>query len=774
MEVENQSVQQDDAQEHLSLGLYAEQAYLDYAVSVVRGRALPDVSDGQKPVQRRILYAMQAMGLAAGAKPVKSARVVGDVLGKYHPHGDQAAYDAMVRMAQDFVLRYPLIDGQGNFGSRDGDNAAAMRYTEARLTPFAQVLLAELNEGTVDFTPNYDGSQQEPVLLPARLPVALLNGATGIAVGMATEIPPHNLNEVAQACVALLHDPQLEPEALAAYIPGPDFPGGGQIISSSHDITQIYASGRGTIKVRARWGFEEFARGQWQLVVTELPPGTSAQKILEEIEEKTNPRIRAGRKSLSPEQQHTRSLMLSLLDTVRDESGKDAPVRLVFEPKSSRIDRDEFVNTLLTQTSMEGNATLNLVSIGIDGRPAQRNLKQMLTEWLSFRRQTVRRRTQYRLDKVLDRIHVLEGRMVVYLDVDAVIQTIRDADEPKPALIQAFQLSERQAEDILEMRLRQLARLEGFKIEQELKKQRTEAQRLERLLNSEAAFKKLIIKEIEDDAAQFGDARRTLIQEAEKATLETKVPDEPVTVIVSKKGWLRRRQGHGVEQQSLSFKTGDSLYAVFECRSQDELIALGADGRVYTVDVASIPSGRGDGQPITAMVEVNPKAPIVHMIAATAQQAYLFSLKSGYGFIARLGDLSSRQRAGKQFITVHAKDRLLKPVPLADNETELALLSEKGRFMVVDRQELRVLKGGGRGTVLMTFDASDSLHDLAGVTEQGVQLQGTYRRKLVVEPLTHTQLEPYRAKRARKGKILDTRLAKPSLVSFNTPTTSAD
>src|SRR5699024_3288310 len=350
-------------------------------------------------------------------------------------------------------------------------------------------------------------------------------------------------------------------------------------------------------------------------------------------------------RSLTKEQQQARALVLSMLETVRDESSKEEAIRSVFEPKSNRIDRHEFAEMLLAQTSMEANYSINLVCIDTQGRPKQTPLRGMLEDWLDFRRETVRRRRQFRLDKTNERIHVLEGRMVVYLDVDAVIHTIRDADAPKEALIERFALSERQAEDILEMRLRQLARLEGFKIEQELKKQRTEAQRLERLLNSEAAFKKLIIKEIEDDAAQFGDARRTLIQEAEKATLETKVPDEPVTVIVSKKGWLRRRQGHGVEQQSLSFKTGDSLYAVFECRSQDELIALGADGRVYTVDVASIPSGRGDGQPITAMVEVNPKAPIVHMIAATAQQAYLFSLKSGYGFIARLGDLSSRQRA---------------------------------------------------------------------------------------------------------------------------------
>src|SRR5690606_26859316 len=422
-------------------------------------------------------------------------------------HGDQAAYDAMVRMAQDFVLRYPLVDGQGNFGSRDGDNAAAMRYTEARLTPFARILLDELDEGTVDFASNYDGSQKEPVLLPARLPVMLLNGASGIAVGMATEIPSHNLREVAQACVALIRNPKLPDEDLHALIPGPDFAGGGQIISSPADIAHIYSVGRGSIKARARWQFEELARGQWQLVITELPPGTSSQKILEEIEDRTNPKIKAGKKSLSNDQQQTKALILGLLDTVRDESGKQASIRLVFEPKSSRVDRNEFVNTLLAQTSMETGVSINLVCIGTDGRPGQRSLRQVLTDWLGFRAHTITRRTQFRLDKVTDRIHVLEGRMVVYLNVDEVIQTIRESDDPRAALMQRFDLSERQAEDILEMRLRQLARLEGFKIEKELAAQKEEQAALQELLNNPNAFKRLMIKEIETDAKQYGDDR---------------------------------------------------------------------------------------------------------------------------------------------------------------------------------------------------------------------------------------------------------------------------
>src|ERR1700712_1584260 len=483
--------------EKLTLGDYAERAYLDYAVSVVKGRALPDVSDGQKPVQRRILFAMNEMGLANTAKPVKSARVVGDVLGKYHPHGDQSAYDALVRLAQDFSMRYPLIDGQGNFGSRDGDGAAAMRYTEARLTPIAKLLLDEIDMGTVDFMPNYDGSFQEPKLVPARLPFVLLNGASGIAVGMATEIPSHNLREVAKAAVALIRDPKLSHEALMALMPGPDFPGGGQIISSAAAISEMYQSGRGSLKVRASWKIEDMARGQWQAVVTELPPGVSSQKVLEEIEELTNPKIRLGKKSLSPEQLAQKQTILAMLDAVRDESGRDAPVRLVLEPKSKNQDQTEFMHTLLAQTSLETSASINLVMIGGDGRPRQKGLGDILREWIAFRFATVPRRSKFKLGKIGDRIHILEGREAILLNIDKVIKIIRESDEPKPALIEAFRLSDRQAEDILEIRLRQLARLEAIRIEQELKEQRVEQGKLEEILGSPAALRRLMIKEIE-------------------------------------------------------------------------------------------------------------------------------------------------------------------------------------------------------------------------------------------------------------------------------------
>ncbi len=551
---------QQAAGDALDLGQYAQRAYLEYALSVVKGRALPDVTDGLKPVQRRILYAMDRMGLSysgpnhnTAAKPVKSARVVGDVLGRFHPHGDQSAYDALVRMAQDFNQRYPLVDGQGNFGSRDGDGAAAMRYTEARLSKITGLLLDEIDMGTVDFVPNYDGSTQEPQQLPARLPFALLNGASGIAVGLATEIPSHNLREVADACVALIKRPQLSDEELFQIIPGPDYPGGGQIISSASDIQDAYRTGRGSLKLRARWKIEELARGQWQMVVTELPPGVSAQKVLEEIEDITNPKVKTGKKALSQEQTQLKASMLAVLDGVRDESSKDAPVRLVFEPKTGKVPQQELITALLAHTSLESSSSINLTMIGLDGRPVQKSLRLMLEEWIAFRQTTVTRRSQHRLAKVLDRIHILEGRQAVLLNIDKVIAIIRASDEPRQALIDAFALSERQADDILEIRLRQLARLEAIKIEQELKELRTEQGKLEDILGSESTMRRLICKEIEADAKQFADARRTLIQEEKKVVAEVKVVDEPTTVIISDKGWVRTRQGHGVDAGTLSF-----------------------------------------------------------------------------------------------------------------------------------------------------------------------------------------------------------------------------
>lgn len=748
----------------LTLATFAERAYLDYAISVVKGRALPDVCDGQKPVQRRILYAMNELGLNSSAKPRKSAAVVGDVLGKLHPHGDQSVYDALVRMAQDFSLRYPLIDGQGNFGSRDGDGAAAMRYTEARLTPISRLLMDEIDEGTVDFQPNYDGTTQEPKLLPARLPFVLLNGASGIAVGLATEIPSHNLSEVAKAAVALIRNPGMQHTELMEYIPGPDFPGGGQIITPAASIAEMYASGRGSMKVRARWKIEDMARGQWQAVVTELPPGTSSQKVLEEIEELTNPKIKTGKKTLSPEQVSLKQVILSVLDTVRDESGKDAPVRLVFEPKSKNQDQTEFMQMLLAHTSLETSASMNLVMIGGDGRPRQKGLIDILNEWIAFRFTTVTRRTQYRLKKVDDRIHILEGREAVLLNIDEVIRIIRESDEPKPALIQAFRLSERQAEDILEIRLRQLARLEAIKIQQELAELRKEKATLHDLLDNPASMKKMLIKEIESDAKQFGDARRTLIEEAAKASVEQKVVDEPVTVVISEKGWVRARTGHGHDTAQFSFKAGDSLYGTFECRTVDNMLVFGSNGRVYSVAVSALPGARGDGVPVTTLIDLAPGSKILHYFAGNNEQALLMASSAGYGFTAKVGDMVGRMKAGKAFMTLEDGDVPLPPGPVSEDASAIACLSANGRLLVFGLAEIKQLSSGGRGVILMELEDKESLSAVQVISQKGLKVKGTGRGGKEQEvSLSANALLVHINKRARKGKVLESKIKPLSL-----------
>ncbi|MNP95852.1 DNA topoisomerase 4 subunit A [compost metagenome] len=781
-----------DGDTTLTLADYAQTAYLEYALSVVKGRALPDVSDGQKPVQRRILYSMSRMGLGfggtngtVGAKPVKSARVVGDVLGRFHPHSDQAAYDALVRMAQDFSQRYPLVDGQGNFGSRDGDGAAAMRYTEARLARITSLLLDEIDEGTVDFIPNYDGSTEEPRLLPARLPFTLLNGASGIAVGLATEIPSHNLREIADACVALIKsNGKLSEEELFALVPGPDYPGGAQIISSASDIADAYRTGRGSLKVRARWKIEDLARGQWQLVVNELPPGVSTQKVLEEIEEITNPKVKAGKKALSADQTQLKAAMLSVLDVVRDESSKDAAVRLVFEPKTSRISQDEFVTTLLAQTSLETSSSINLTMVGIDGKPTQKSLRQMLNEWIAFREITVERRSRHRLDKVQDRIHILEGRQLVLLNIDEVIAIIRAAEDPKAALIARFNLSERQAEDILEIRLRQLARLEAIKIEQELAGLRDEQKKLEDILSSPATLRRLLVKEIEADAKTFEDPRRTLIQAEKRAVAEVKVVDEPVTVIVSQKGWVRAQKGWASEKAAgnggtapeYSFKSGDTLYGAFECRSVDTLLVFGSakdkSVRVYTVPVASLPGARGDGQPVTTLIELDAGTHVTHFFAGPVGACLLLANTGGYGFMATIENMMSRQRGGKAFIDVGEGEQLCRPslvggasgaepMPAA---THVACASTGGRILTFDIAELKSLPKGGRGLTLIDLEAKDTLAGAAAYT-RSVRIDGIGRgAKERDETLEIRTLNNARGSRARKGKAADLGFKPASIV----------
>ena len=752
--------------ESLTLATFAERAYLDYAISVVKGRALPDVSDGQKPVQRRILYAMNELGLNAAAKPRKSALVVGDVLGKLHPHGDQSVYDALVRMTQNFSLRYPLVDGQGNFGSRDGDGAAAMRYTEARLTPIARLLLEEIYMGTVDFQTNYDDSTEEPRLLPARLPFVLLNGASGIAVGLATEIPSHNLQEVAKAALAMIRNPALSHAELMQIIPGPDFPGGGQIITSSTAISGMYESGRGSLKVRATWKTEDLARGQWQAVVTELPPGASSQKILEEIEELTNPKIKLGKKTLTPEQVALKTSILSVLDTVRDESGRDAAVRLVFEPKSKNLDQTEFINMMLAYTSLESSASINLVMIGGDGRPRQKGLGMILREWITFRFATITRRSQYKLQKIEDRIHILEGREAILLNIDKVIKIIRESEEPKPALIAEFKLSDRQAEDILEIRLRQLKRLETIKNQQELAELRNEKATLQDLLDNPASMKRLMIKEIEADQKQFGDARRTLIEAAEKAVVKTKVVDEPVTIIISQKGWIRARTGHGHDTAQFAFKAGDALYGAFECRTGDNLLTFGSNGRIYSVAVSTLPNARGDGVPITTLINLTSGSSVLHYFAGATDRTLLLASSGGYGFTAKIGDILSRVKAGKAFITLDAGDLSLPPQVLDSSVSAIACLSEKGRLLVFGLDECKSRSNGGRGVILMELENNEKLLAAQPIRQRGVVVSGSGRgRKAQQVALSASGLAPYIGKRARKGKVLESKLKPVTLTA---------
>lgn len=755
MQANNHEIVGDD---YLILGQYAERAYLEYAMSVVKGRALPEVSDGQKPVQRRILYAMYEMGLKHGAKPVKSARVVGDVLGKFHPHGDSSAYEAMVRMAQNFSLRYPLVEGTGNFGSREGDDAAAMRYTEARLSPIAELLLSEVHQGTVDFIANYDGSTQEPVSLPARLPMVLLNGASGIAVGMATEIPAHNLREVGAAAIALLKQPALQTADLMQYIPAPDFATGGHIISSDKELANIYETGRGSVRVRARYEIEKLERGQWRLIVTELPPNTHAQKVLLEIEEQTNPKPKAGKKQLSQEQLNTKKLMLDLIDQVRDACDDQHPVRLIFEPKSARIKPEDFINTLMAQTSLESNVPVSFVMMGMDKRPAQKNLKTILQEWLDFRLLTVTRRLQHRLNQVDKRIHILQGRMTVFLHIDEVIRVIRESDEPKSELMAAFALSEVQAEDILEIRLRQLARLEGFKLEKELNELQEEQCRLHQYLSDDNEKKKLIIKEMQADMKQFGDERRTLVQAAERATLKQSTADEPITLILSKKGWIRSRVGHHLDLSQTAFKEGDGLKQVIESRTVLPVVLLDSLGRSYTIDAADIPRGRGDGVPVSSLVDVQQGAEIVAMLSASPEQHYLLANSGAYGFIVKFADLISRVKAGKILMSLEAGERLLPPVPvlavsLINPECKVVLASSDHKLLAFSVGELKVM-AKGRGLQLMNLGENASLQHLAIVqtAECRVETQGKRGAKYQ----DNIRIADIENKRGRKGKVLST------------------
>lgn len=741
--------------DELTLAYFASRAYLEYAISVVKGRALPDVCDGMKPVQRRILYAMKRLGLNPDVKTVKSARVVGEVLGKYHPHGDSAAYDAMVRLAQDFTMRYPLVQGQGNFGSADGDGAAAMRYTEVRLSKYADLLLGELDKGTVKFIPNYDGTHKEPVLLPARLPVLLLNGSSGIAVGMATEIPSHNLTEVGEAAIEVIRNPEITTDELLEIVKGPDFPGGAQVISSASDIKNVYRSGYGNLQVRATYHFEELSRGQWQLVFDSVPYKVSVMKVMSELEALTNPKAPQGKKSLTAKQQQDKQLIMNVMSGMRDESSAEAPVRLVIDPKSKSIDREELVSTILSKTSLETSCKFNLVVIGIDGNPRQKGLKDILSEWVSFRLRTVRARSQTSLNEAEARIHTLEGRLIVLVDIEEVIRIIRGTDDPKKELITHFGLSDTQAEDILEIKLRQLASLDEVKLRKELEKLRNEAERLRGLLTDEKKLRREVTKEIRQDIDTYGDERRTLIEEAKGASIAKQVIDEPVTVIVSEKGFLRSRQGHGFDARAMNFKLGDKYRCSMECRSVDNLYILSNTGRIYSIPVSSLPSARGEGTHVSAFVQFQDGDVPFDYICGAPDTVLLFTSDAAMGFFCKMSDLAVRQRGGKSFFILDGAKPL--PVQVSTPLTGwIAALSSSGRLVVFTTDELRALSSGGKGTTIMALQDDEKLVAAVPISPNGVVVVGKGRGGKIQELLVGPRsIEDYRTRRGRKGRFVE-------------------
>lgn len=741
--------------DELTLAYFASRAYLEYAISVVKGRALPDVCDGMKPVQRRILYAMKRLGLNPDVKTVKSARVVGEVLGKYHPHGDSAAYDAMVRLAQDFTMRYPLVQGQGNFGSADGDGAAAMRYTEVRLSKYADLLLGELDKGTVKFIPNYDGTHKEPVLLPARLPVLLLNGSSGIAVGMATEIPSHNLTEVGEAAIEVIRNPEITPDELLEIVKGPDFPGGAQVISSASDIKNVYRSGYGNLQVRATYHFEELSRGQWQLVFDSVPYKVSVMKVMSELEALTNPKAPQGKKSLTAKQQQDKQLIMNVMSGMRDESSAEAPVRLVIDPKLKSIDREELVSTILSKTSLETSCKFNLVVIGIDGKPRQKGLKDILSEWVSFRLRTVRARSQTSLNEAEARIHTLEGRLIVLVDIEEVIRIIRGADDPKKELMTHFGLSDTQAEDILEIKLRQLASLDEVKLRKELEKLRNEAERLRGLLTDEKKLRREVTKEIRQDIDTYGDERRTLIEEAKGASIAKQVIDEPVTVIVSEKGFLRSRQGHGFDARAMNFKLGDKYRCSMECRSVDNLYILSNTGRIYSIPVSSLPSARGEGTHVSAFVQFQDGDVPFDYICGAPDTVLLFTSDAAMGFFCKMSDLAVRQRGGKSFFILDGAKPL--PVQVSTPLTGwIAALSSSGRLVVFTTDELRALSSGGKGTTIMALQDDEKLVAAVPISPNGVVVVGKGRGGKIQELLVGPRsIEDYRTRRGRKGRFVE-------------------
>lgn len=755
----------DDSDESIApIESHASQAYLSYAVSTVKSRALPEVADGLKPVQRRILYAMSVAGTQGFAK---CARFVGDVLGKYHPHGDSSTYEAMVHLAQPFSMRYPLIDGQGNFGSRDGDSAAAYRYTEARLSRYAELMLEEIDEGTVSFQKNYDGKDNEPVLLPARMPFGLLNGSFGIPVGFSTRIPPHNMREVAEAAIAVIRDPKVTATEIHQLMPGPDFPGGGQIISRSEDLLAAYETGRGSITMRARWTVENLARGQWQIVITELPHTTSARQVQEEIQALVEPKPSTGRKDVSPEQKRTRQFILDLVEAVRDESDRKSKLRLVIEPRSSRQSVEETINALLVHTSLETKIPINMTWIGLDGLPDQKGIVEILREWTDFRISTVRRRTEFRLQKCEDRLHIVEGRILAFAHIDEIIRIIRaseDVPAARAALMARWKFTERQAQDICDLRLGQLTRLDGIKLTEESKKLQSERDDYNRILGSDRVLRNLVIKELGDDARKYGDDRRTTIESAERATIERSVVEEPVTVILSKRGWIRARNGHGIDMSAISFKDGDERFLMLECKTTDQVVLLGQSGKTYTLAVASLPTGRGDGVPVNTLIGSD-RDDIRWIGSGRPETLYLLTTTAGNGFLCRLGDMVTRIKAGKEFMTVPegATVRPAQPVwdtdapPKFADKAMLAAMSSDGRMLLFPLADVPTRGNGGVGVQLIALPDGITLASAAVSDGKTLVIVGERRGKIVEEVLQGELLAQHQGKRAQRGRMVDVR-----------------
>jgi topoisomerase IV subunit A len=661
--------------ERQPLRTFTEKAYLDYSMYVILDRALPALGDGLKPVQRRIVYAMSELGLSAVSKHKKAALTVGDVLGKFHPHGDTACYEAMVLMAQPFAYRYPLIDGQGNWGSQDDPKSfAAMRYTEAKLTRYAEVLLSELSDGTVDWVPNYDGSREEPVILPARLPNLLLNGTTGIAVGMATDIPPHNLREVAAAAIHLLEEPEATTAALMKHVKGPDLPTGAEIVSPRAELKEFYDKGIGAFKARATWEIED-----GNAVITAFPYQVSPTRVQEQIAEQM------------------RAKKLPMVEDLRDESDHENPTRLVIVPRSNRVDLAEVMNHLFATTDLERNYRVNLNIIALDGRPRVMSLREILGEWLEFRTTTVTRRLQHRLEKVTKRLHILDGLMVVYLNLDEVIRIIRREDEPKPVLMKRFKLSDEQAEEILNTRLRHLAKLEEMKIREEQKTLAAEREELEALLKSKAKLKKLIASEIRADAEKYGDERRTKIieREAAQAIDETSlIPNEPVSVVLSTGGWVRSAKGHEVEPAGLSYKSGDAFQALARGRSLQSAVFIDSTGRTYTLPAHSLPSARGYGEPLSGRLDPPDGAKFAGVMIGEPEELWLLASDAGYGFTARLKDLITDRRAGKVVLNVPQNAHVLAPAPVPSPESLVAVISSEGKLLAFPVAEVPEMPRG--------------------------------------------------------------------------------